>query len=137
MAQSVDETNYSPPYFFQENKYPRLNTGQLSAPETFYAPPPTPCYQYAPMPLPPPAQAVMYQYNFQPPPLGLPSQMWMQQAMPCVQGQQAEVTAQHQWQAGYGQQQCANTQPPPPLGAPPEAPRQGAYSGGMNQPLLQ
>jgi hypothetical protein len=136
VAQSVDDTNFSPPYFWQENKYLRLNKGQLSMPETFYAPPPCPVFQFHPVPIPPPMGAVVFQYNFTPPPLGLPSQMWAQQALPCVRGQQAEVSGQFQWQAGYGQAQCANTQPPPPLGVPPEAPRPGASSGGMNQPLL-
>jgi hypothetical protein len=138
VAQSVDETNFSSPYFWQENKYIRLNKGQLTVPESYYAPPPFPVYQFQPVPIAPPPNVSMMQYNFTPPPLGLPSTMWAQQAMPMVRGQQAEATGgQFQWQSGYAQVQCANTQPPPPLGVPPpDAPRPAAYSGDAHQPFL-
>jgi hypothetical protein len=113
LAQSVDETNYSPRVFWQENKYVRLGKGQFTGPEMYYQPPPQPVYQCVPIPLAPPPNVNMYSYNITVPPLGLPSVMWEQQNMPMVQGQAAVVQPLGiQWQAGYTQTQCANTVPP-------------------------
>mmetsp|Transcript_60590 Transcript_60590/g.70223 ORF Transcript_60590/g.70223 Transcript_60590/m.70223 type:complete len:314 (-) Transcript_60590:230-1171(-) len=101
VAQSVDESNYSPPILWKENKYVRLMKGQFSVPESYYQPPPQPVYQCVPIPLPPPPNAAFLNYNINIPALGLPSASW-EQNQPMIHGQPVAVEPLGiQWSGGY------------------------------------
>lgn len=137
VAQTVDESNYSPIVCWNENKYQTLQKGQLSSPETFYMPPPSPVYHPQMLPFAPPPSAPVYGYNFQAPPIGLPSPMWQQQALPMVGGAPAMIQPLGtQWSGGYEQRPVADTtMPPPPLGA--IIPTGGPMSpGGPPPPMM-
>ena len=131
VAQSVDETNFSPQVFYKENKYSRLKKGQFTHPELYYQPPPSPVYQCVPIPLPPPPSANFFTYHFDVPPIGIPSTTWEAQNRPMVSGQQVQSnnTSIH-WNSGFNQAVCANSAPPP-VGAPAMQPY-----GDVKQPLL-
>jgi hypothetical protein len=118
VAQTVDESNYSPPVFWNENKYVKIPKGQLSFPESYYVPPPRPAYPPQMIPFSPPPNAPVYSYQFSTLPQGLPSPMWQQQP-PMVQGAPAMIQPLGaNWSSGYDQRVMTDTRlPPPPLGA--------------------
>lgn len=119
VSQTVDESNYSPIVFWNENKYMRLQKGQLSTPEMYYAPPPQPVYPPQMLPFAPPPSAPVFSYNFSTPPLGLPPPTWQQQAVPMVQGAPAMIQPLGtNWSGGYSQRMASEaTMPPPPSNA--------------------
>lgn len=136
VAQSVDDSNFSPPMFWKENKYMRLRKGEFSAPEMYYQPPPMPVYQCVPIPLPPPPNVQMLSYNITIPPLGIPSAMWQQQNAPAVRGQAMQCEAMNiQWSGGYAQVQLENSVPVNGAVAF-GGPTYGSTGGGMDAPLI-
>lgn len=105
VAQSVDETNFSPQINWQSNNYMRLNKGQLSAPEMYYMPPPQPVYQAMLLPFAPPPNAPLPPYQqMQIAPLGLPSP---------IRGAPAQIQPLGiQMGGGYAQPVTQNVAPP-------------------------
>ena len=121
LAQSVDETNYVAPMNFVQCAWQML-AAHTQCPEYYYQPPPQPVYQPHMIPMiTPPPNAQLYQAQFTPTPLGLPSPNWQQQFTPMYEGTPIPLPPQHnqiQWSGGYQQAQVANYQmstPPPPM----------------------
>ena len=133
LAQSVDDTNFVPALQFNQCPWTMM-PAHSQCPEFYYQPPPQPVYQPQMIPMgPPPPNVQMYQPQYTPTPLGLPSPSWQQQATPMYHGQPVPVAQNNsmQWGAGYQQPQVQNYQmgpPPPPMvggqeqsyGAPPQ-----------------
>ena len=112
VAQSVDDTNITPPVAFDMLGSTRYTAGRLPCPEFYYSVPPNPVFPFQPITSvqPPPSAAA-----FPPPPpptLLLPSAQWVNgnQPPPPVGAQQ-----QFQWYPGYQQHAAPQyVMPPPP-----------------------
>ncbi len=118
LAQSVDESNFSPPVTWNANPYTVIPKGVC--PEIYYSPPPMACVAPHPIPVGPPPGAVYWTLQLPPQLMPLPPPGWGAPTVYQMQRPPGGRTSV-QWTGGIPQPESSQYKAPPPSQLPPPA----------------